>query len=146
MTLFSVRKTHHHSSVVRIIRDELRLKCVKKRHGQELTEANCITRLNRVKKLLSQFSESAVNFIFFTDEKVFTVAPPVNLQSVRVFAPCGTKKRDIAADRLLRTRPTFSKSAMVFVAVSKLGCTELIFVESGVKVGSAYYRDVLLSH
>ena len=32
----------HRSSVVRIIRDELRLKCVKKRHGQELTEANCI--------------------------------------------------------------------------------------------------------
>ena len=45
---------------------------------QELTEANCITRLSRVKKLLSKFPESAVDFIFFTDEKVFTVArePP----------------------------------------------------------------------
>ena len=31
----------HRSSVVRIIRDELRLTCVKKRHAQELTEANC---------------------------------------------------------------------------------------------------------
>ena len=30
----------YHSSVVRVIRDELRLKCVKKRHAQELTEAN----------------------------------------------------------------------------------------------------------
>ena len=48
-------------------------------------------------------------------------------------------KRDIAADQLLRTRPTFSKSAMVSVAVSKLGCTELIFVELGVKVDGAYY-------
>ena len=35
---------------------------------------------------------------------------------------------------------------MVSVAVSKLGCTELIFVESGVKVDGAYYRDALLSH
>ena len=35
---------------------------------------------------------------------------------------------------------------MVSVAVSKLGCTELIFVEPRVKVDGAYYRDVLLSH
>ena len=35
---------------------------------------------------------------------------------------------------------------MMSVAVSKLGCTELIFVEPGVKVDGAYYRDVLLSH
>ena len=35
---------------------------------------------------------------------------------------------------------------MVSVAVSKLGCTELIFLESGVKVDSAYNQDVLLSH
>ena len=35
---------------------------------------------------------------------------------------------------------------MVSVAVSKLGCTELIFVEQAVKVDGAYYRDVLLSH
>ena len=35
---------------------------------------------------------------------------------------------------------------MVYVAVSKLGCTELIFVKPGVKIDGAYYRDVLLSH
>ena len=48
---------------------------------EELTEANYITRLSRAKKLLSKFPKSAVDFIFFTDEKVFTVAPPVNLQN-----------------------------------------------------------------
>ena len=100
-----VRETGiHHSSVVQIIQDELRLKCVKKRHAQELTETNCITCLSCAKKLLSIFPESAVNFIFFTDEKIFTVVPPVNLQNDRVYALCGTKKRDIATDRLLRTR------------------------------------------
>ena len=55
----------HHSSVVRIIRDELRLKCVKKRRAQELTEANCVTRLNRAKQLLNKFKPSVVDFIFF---------------------------------------------------------------------------------
>ena len=109
------------------------------KNAQELTEANCITRLSRVQKLLSNVPESAVNFIFFTDEKVFTVALPVNLQNNHVYALCGTKKRNIAADHLLRTWLTFSKSVMVSVAVSKLGCTELIFVDPGMKVDGAYY-------
>ena len=70
----------------------------------------------------------------------------MNLQNNHIYMLCGTKKHDIAANRLLRTWPTFSKSVIVSVVVSKLGCTELIFVEPGVKVDGAYYRDVLLSH
>ena len=128
MTLFSHRTTRqiaretgiHYSSVVRIIRDELRLKCVKKRHAQELTEVNCITRLSRAKKLLSKFPESAVDFIFFTDENVFTVAPFVNLLNDHVYALCRMKKPDIVADRLLCTWPSFSKSVMVSVASQNL--------------------------
>ena len=58
----------------------------------------------------------------------------------------GRRSSDIAADRLLRTRTTFSKSVIVSVAVSKFECTKLIFVEPGVKVDGTYYRDVLLSH
>ena len=76
---------------------------------------------------MSIFPESAIDFIFFTDEKVFTVALPVNLQNDRVYAPCGMKKHDIVNDRLLCTRLTFSKSVVVSVAFSKLGRTELIF-------------------
>jgi len=34
---------------------------------------------------------------------------------------------------------------MVSVGVSKLGCTRLIFVDSGVKINSCYYHKVLLS-
>jgi len=34
---------------------------------------------------------------------------------------------------------------MVFIAVSKMGMTELIFVIPGMKVNGEYYRDVLLS-
>jgi len=33
---------------------------------------------------------------------------------------------------------------VAFIAVSKLGCTELFFVEVGVKVDGKYYREVLL--
>ena len=41
-------------------------------------------------------------------------------------------------------RPTFSKSLMVSVTVSKLGCSPLFFVEPGVEVDGRYYREVLL--
>ena len=34
---------------------------------------------------------------------------------------------------------------MVSVGVSKLGRTHLIFVDPGVKINGAYYRDVLLT-
>jgi len=43
-----------------------------------------------------------------------------------------------------RTRQTFSETVKVSVRVSKLGCTELFFVEPGVKINGVYYRDVLL--
>jgi len=55
------------------------------------------------------------------------------------------KKRQIPAARLLRTRTTFAQSVMVSVGVSKLGVTDLIFVDPGIKVHREYYREVLLS-
>jgi len=49
---------------------------------------------------------------------LFIVFSPINSQNDRVYAPLATKKRDISANRLLRTRSTFSKSVMVSFAVS----------------------------
>jgi len=45
------------------------------------------------------------------------------------------------ARRLLRC---VNFSQLLLMAVSKLGCSELFFVESGVKVNDRYYQDVLL--
>jgi len=50
----------------------------------------------------------------------------------------------VSAERLLRTRSTFSKSVMVSFAVLILGTTELMFIEPGVKINGAYYHNVLL--
>ena len=77
-------------------------------------------------------------------QKVFTVASPVNLQNDCVYASSNAKKSDIAPERLLSCRPTFASSLTVSVAVSKLGCTKLFFVEPGVKVDGRYYGEVLL--
>ena len=66
------------------------------------------------------------------------------IQNDRVYAPLGSQNRQVSAERLLRTRATFSKSVMVSVAVSLLGTTELMFIKPGLKINGAYYRDVLL--
>jgi hypothetical protein len=100
------------TSVWRIIHKDLRLTCFKKKRAQELTEANKITRLVRAKQLLKKYPEQAVGFIWFTDEKLFTVAAPVNMQNDRVYAPAGSLKRHLSAERLLRTRSTYSKSVI----------------------------------
>ena len=133
------------STVHRIVHHELNLKCLKKKRAQELTESNKLTRLIRARQLLRDYSQSKVHFIWFTDEKLFTVTAPKNAQNDRLYVPAGRKKKEVNAKRLLQTRSTFTKSVMVSVGVSSLGSTDLIFIDPGVKINGAYYRDVLLS-
>jgi len=51
----------HQSSVVRIIHDDLGLKCLKKRRAQELTPANRSVWIQRAKKLLEMYPEHKVD-------------------------------------------------------------------------------------
>ena len=132
------------TSVNEIIKFDLRLKCFKKRRATELTESNKLSRLERSKLLLTRYPANLVNFIWFTDEKLFTVASPSNSQNDRLYTAVGTLKKNIPVSRLLRTRSTFSTSIMVSVGVSALDRTAIHFVELGVKINGAYYRDILL--
>lgn len=101
------------STVHNVIRKNLKLKCYRKRHAQDLTEANKMKRLACCKQLLKRFPEHAVSFLWFTDEKLFTMSHPVNLQNDRAYAQAGMKEKQVPASRLLRTRSTFSRSVMV---------------------------------
>ena len=47
------REGIRHSSVYRIIRQNLKFKCLKKRRAQELTVANCVTPNSRMKTATS---------------------------------------------------------------------------------------------
>jgi len=95
--------------------------------------------------VLKRYDDIAVDLIWFTDEKVFTVESPFTLQNDRVYVLVGTAKRFIQPIHLLRTCSTFRKSMMVSVALSKMGVTELMFVDPGVKVNDQYYRNVAVS-
>jgi len=109
--------------VHQVIKHDLKLVCLRKKKAQDLTATNRIARLNRAKQLLRKYPEYRVPFIWFLDETNYTVASR-------------TRKKEVPAERLLKTRSNFSRSVMVSVSVtvSNLGCTELVFVEAGVKV------------
>ena len=77
-------------------------------------------------------------------EKLFTVAAQTNSER-SFYVRQGTRKKDVNENRLLRMRSTFSKSVVVSVGISKLGCTDIHFIELGTKVNWAYYRDNLLA-
>lgn len=132
------------SSVHNIIKRDLKLKCLKKKAAQELTPANKLARVDRAKKLLKKYPAHLVDFIWFSDEKLFTIAAPSNSQNDRLYVHSGVKKREVSGARLLRTRSNFSKSVMVSVAVSVLGCTSIHFLEPGVKINGDYYRQTVL--
>ena len=91
--------------------------------------------------MLRRLTSEKVARTFYTDEKIFTVEPPINTQNNRVYAPRNKLNADIADDRLFVTRSHSSKSIMVFVGVSKLRKTTLHFVNPGAKVNGEYYRN-----
>src|SRR6218665_3944716 len=121
----------------------LRLICMKKRRAHDLTVANKQARLDGSRLLLHRYPASLVHFIWLTDQKLFTVASPSNTQTDCLYVAVGTRKRDIAADPLLRTRSTFNNSLMS-VGVSSLGHMSIHLVEPGVKINGQRYRYVLL--
>ena len=104
------------SSVHRIIKQELKLKSLRRQRAQELSEASKVSSLIRCKQLLGKFNKHMIPFIWFTDEKLFTVAAPINAQNDRLYVPAVKKKREVSAARLLHTRPMFSQCLMVSTA------------------------------
>ena len=90
------------TTVMHIIYDDLQLQCLKKRRAQELTSANKVTRLTHSKHLLCRYSKSDVDFIWLTDEKVFTIAAPSNAQNDRVYVPKSSRKKDVTAERFVQ--------------------------------------------
>jgi len=94
--------------------------------------------------LLRQFPSLAVDFVFFSYEKFFTVAPTVDMQNDLHVCSRASDYHDVMSQPTLATRPTFSKSLMVSIAVSKLNCLGLMFVNPGAKITGSYYCDELL--
>ena len=51
--------------------------------------------MTQARQLMQKYPKAMVNFIFFTDEKVFSVAAPTNSQNDRFYVRSGTRKKDV---------------------------------------------------
>jgi len=131
--------------MMRTAKNDLQLQVFRRREVQSLTAADRLKRLNACKRLKKRMTQNKISRTWFSDEKIFTVETPSNSQNDRVYANVKAK-RDVPPSRLLKPRKHFTKSVMVSVAVSKLGKTSLVFVESGAKVNIAYYCDLVLKN
>jgi len=124
-----------------LLRD-LKLKVFRRKKAQLLSDSDREKRVKCCKTLHSRCLQT-VDKVWFSDEKIFTVQPPINTQNDRLYS--ATKKKSaISSERLIKGRKHFSESVMVSVAVSKAGKTEAHFIDKGTKVDGRYYRKTLL--
>lgn len=133
------------SSIKRIIKKDLNLRPYKKIRGQKLTISDEVKRVMCAKKLLRLVDANKLNVCFFSDEKIFTVEPPLNAQNERVYFEASKRKNQITSERLFSMKSHFPKNVMISIAVSKLGKTSIHFVNPGVKINGEYYRNSLLA-
>jgi hypothetical protein len=129
-------------SVRRIASADLGLKCFKRVPVQVLTEITKQKRLERCTVLFRRITPQKVKRVFFTDEKIFYLSPPVNIKSNPVWS--AGRKRDVDPRRLLVQRAKFSAHVMVSAGVCYNGMGRLHFVDDNAKINSQYYVDSLL--
>jgi len=97
------------SSVRRTAKRDLRLNVFRRKKAQLLFDADrqkrikCCTPLLRRRRLLN------VDTVWFSDEKIFTVQPPINTQNDRVYA-AASKKSSVANRRLIKAVSTSAKA------------------------------------
>ena len=108
-----------------------------------LSDSDREKRVKCCKTLLARRCLQTVDKVWFSDEKMFTMQPPINTQNDRLYA-AATKKSSIPSERLIKGRKHFS--VMVSVAVSKTGKTEVHFIDKETKVDGRYYRETLLQN
>jgi hypothetical protein len=130
------------ASVRNIAKKDLGLKSFRRISGQVLNVATKEKRLTRCRQLLRRCTVQKVRTLFFTDEKVFYLDPPVNSTNSKVWAT--GIKRDVDPHRLIRQRAKFSRNVMVSAGVCCEGKGRLHFVAENVKVNAGYYTEQLL--
>ena len=133
------------SSVRRIVKRDLQFYVFRRKKAHLLSDSDHEKRVKCCKPLLHRRCLQTVDKVWLSDEKMFTVQPPVNTQNDQLYAAMN-KKTAIPSERLIKGRKHISESVMVSVAVSKTGKTEAHFIDKGTKVDGRYYSENLLQN
>ena len=130
------------TSVMRVAKKDLGLRCLKRTPAQVLNESTRQKRLERSKALLRRITVPRSKRVFFTDEKAFYLNPPVSTQNNRLWV--ASRKADVPAERLLMQRAKFSQHVMVSAGVCYAGKGRLHFIPDKAKINAEFYTSDLL--
>lgn len=130
-------------SVIRIAKIDLNLTSFRRVPAQVLNSATREKRVTRCKQLIRRCTVKKTKRLFFTDEKIFYIDPPVNTSTSRVWSSA-SKKSDVSPQRLVRQRAKFSPHVMVSAGVCCVGKGRLHFVDEKAKINAKYYTEQLL--
>ncbi|VDO78852.1 unnamed protein product [Heligmosomoides polygyrus] len=97
-------------------------------------------RLERCKRLLQRFTVARARSIVFSGEKILTLNPTFNSQNERII---GDSLADATAKGRLQESAKKPQSIVVWGEVASSGKTPLVFVEAGVKINAAVYKNIL---
>ena len=123
-----------HSFVRPIVKKNLNLQTFRRREVQLLSDVEKKKRLRPCQRLKVRMTADKMAQTWFSNEKLFTVQTPTNIQNDSIYAA-------VSNTRLLKGRNT---SLRVSCGLSKHGKTSLLFVDRGAKVNSSYYCDYVL--
>ncbi|VDP60036.1 unnamed protein product [Heligmosomoides polygyrus] len=98
-------------------------------------------RLKRSRRLVERSADDTHRSIVFSDQKIFTIGPTVNLKNNRILAE--DKKQAISRGKVTGKTPHPS-SVMVWGAVTSDGRTPSVFVDAGVKINKEVYLKLVL--
>lgn len=134
------------SSVMRIIKQDLQLKFLKRVFTFSLTPELKERRLLRCRLLLNAFrTRQQIEQVWFTDEKIFSLSPPKNTQNDRFCVSENEKRNDVPLDRILKERQKFHRYVMVSAGISRNHRTQLIFINQGMRLNSQLYCEIVLT-
>lgn len=125
----------------RILKNVLHVKAYKKQQFQELTDQQKKVRLERAKVLKGLHAANELPNIILSDVKIFIVQQHLNKQNDRVYLT--ERSYENLSNRLV-TRKQAPASVMVWAAVSADFRSPMLFIDKGVKINAAVYREKVL--
>ncbi|XP_017768088.1 PREDICTED: uncharacterized protein LOC108556467 [Nicrophorus vespilloides] len=125
----------------RILKIELKVKLYKFQKGQDLTDVQKKTRLDRANELLRLHENSQLPNIGLSDEKNFLIEKFVNKQNDRIYLE---ERSNENLDIRMVTRSQVEPFVIVWEAVTVDRRFSLVFLDRGVKLNANIYCEKVL--
>lgn len=131
------------STMRRIIKDDLKLRCYRVVIQPKLTAAHKKSRVSFAHWVRRSMRKEDQEKILFTDEKYFSLEGVFNRRNECVYA---VSREEADNHEGIREETKYPRKIMVWLGASKHGLTSPVFFEPGETLSHSTYIDVVLPH